>query len=198
MIKSKNSIRGFLATVCLAGALVQPAFAVEVGGINMDDTARVANKDLKLNGAGVRTKAIFKVYALGLYLPEKKTAVADILALQGPRRISIVLLREISTEDFGQAFMSGLNTNSDKTEKTNILNQTMQFGEMFASIPGLKKGDVLVLDWIPGVGTVCQMNGKKIGEVAPGLAFYNAILKIWIGDKPADGSLKPKLLGEVG
>jgi hypothetical protein len=94
--------------------------------------------------------------------------------------------------------MSGLNTNSDKTEKTNILNQTMQFGEMFASIPGLKKGDVLVLDWIPGVGTVCQMNGKKIGEVAPGLAFYNAILKIWIGDKPADGSLKPKLLGEVG
>ena len=147
MIKSKNSIRGFLATVCLAGAFVQPAFAVEVGGISMDDTARVANKDLKLNGAGVRTKAIFKVYALGLYLPEKKTAVADILALQGPRRISIVLLREISTEDFGQAFMSGLNANSDKTEKTNILNQTMQFGEMFAMIPGLKKGDVLVLDY---------------------------------------------------
>ena len=69
------------------------------------------------------------------------------------------------------------------------------FGEMFGAIPGLKKGDVLIVDWIPGVGTQCQLNGKKIGETVPDLAFYNAILRIWIGDNPADSSLKPKLLG---
>ncbi|MFO1328451.1 MAG: chalcone isomerase family protein [Rubrivivax sp.] len=29
----------------------------------------------------------------------------------------------------------------------------------------------------------------------PDAAFYNALLKIWIGDKPADSALKPLLLG---
>ena len=65
---------------------------------------------------------------------------------------------------------------------------------MFAGIEGLKKGDVLDTDWIPGQGTVCSLNGKRIGQVTPDIAFYNAIMKIWLGNKPADSALKPKLL----
>lgn len=198
MNKNKNKIRRLLAAVCLACACCQGAQAFEVGGVKLDETVLIANKELKLNGAGLRYKAIFKVYAVGLYLPEKKSGVAEILAMPGPRRVAIVMLRDVSSEDFGQGFMTGLNNNSDKAEKTRILNQTMQFGQMFALLPGLKKGDVLALDWIPGVGTQCQLNGKRIGEVMPELAFYNAVLKIWIGEKPVDHSLKPKLLGEAG
>jgi len=52
------------------------------------------------------------------------------------------------------------------------------------------------VDWIPGTGTQCMLNGKKVGEVLPDLAFYNAILRIWLGDKPADSSLKAAMLGE--
>jgi hypothetical protein len=176
-------------------SVMSEAAAVEVVGVKLDDTAKVANVNLKLNGAGVRTKAIFKVYVAGLYLPEKKTNVADILALPGPRRMTLVMMRDISADDFGQSFMTGLSNNSDKAEKTKIINQTVQFGEMFTLLPGLKKGDVLQLDWLPGVGTVSSMNGKKMGETVPDLAFYNAVLKIWLGDKPADSSLKPQLLG---
>ena len=193
---SKNSITRLLAGVCLAIAVGPGALAFEVGGVKLEDTVQLANKELKLNGAGIRYKAIFKVYAIGLYLQDKKTSVADILALPGPRRVALVMMRDISSEDFGLSFMNGLNNNSDKAEKTRILNQTMQFGQIFAMLPGLKKGDTLALDWIPGVGTQCQLNGKKIGDVMPDVAFYNAVLKIWIGDKPLDSSLKPKLLGE--
>jgi hypothetical protein len=32
---------------------------------------------------------------------------------------------------------------------------------MFASVDAIKKGDVLHMDWIPGTGTVCEVNGKK-------------------------------------
>jgi hypothetical protein len=53
------------------------------------------------------------------------------------------------------------------------------------------------LDWIPGTGTQAELNGKKVGEAVPDLAFYNAVLRIWIGDKPADSSLKPAMLGEA-
>lgn len=189
--------RKFLAAaaVLLATAISHPVFAADVAGIRFDDTAAVGGQTLKLNGAGVRTKIVFKIYALGLYLAEKKSTVADVLAAQGARRIQIVSMRDLTSDEFGDAFMKGLNSNTDQAERTRFLPQTKTFGEMFASIPGLKKGDVLTVDWVPGTGTVCTLNGRKIGETVQDVAFYNAILRIWLGENPADNSLKPKLLG---
>ena len=196
MINRRTTLKSLLAAAMLASSFSLPAVAAtEVAGIKFDDSISLAGKELQLNGAGVRTKLIFKVYAVGLYLPEKKSTVADILAQQGPRRVSIVMLRDLSSEDFGEAFMAGLKANTAEAERAKILPQTMKFGEIFAQIATLKKGDVLALDWTPGEGTQCQLNGKKIGAVLPDLAFYNAVLRIWLGDKPADSSLKPHLLG---
>ncbi|WP_338768972.1 chalcone isomerase family protein [Massilia sp. METH4] len=189
-------MHGACALLLAATLPAMPAFAaVDAAGVKFDDTATVNGQPLKLNGAGVRTKVVFKVYALGLYLPEKKTSAADIQAVQGARRIHIVSLRDLSSQDFSEAFMKGLNANTDAAERTRLQPQIKAFNDMFAAIPGLKKGDVLLVDWIPGTGTVCTLNGKKIGETVPDVAFHNAILRIWIGNDPADSGLKPKLLG---
>jgi len=175
--------------------LAQSVWAVEVAGVKLDDTVRVANADIKLNGAGVRTKAIFKVYVAGLYLAEKKTTVADVLAEPGPKRISLVMLRDISADALGSAFMEGLSHNNTVNERATIINQMLKFGEMFAATRALKKGDIVTTDWIPGSGTLVQINGKKNAEIYPDVAFYNALLKIWLGDQPADSTLKKQLLG---
>jgi hypothetical protein len=188
----------------LTGAALAMAFAcsaqaaVDVNGIKFEDVNKVGGKELKLNGAGMRTKLVIKVYAAGLYLPEKKTAVADILKLEGPRRVTLVMARDIASEDLGKAFMDGINENLDKAEKAKIVGQIAKFGEMFASIDAIKKGDTLHMDWIPGTGTVCELNGKRIGEPVSDVNFYNAVLRIWLGDKPVDRSLKPALLGGAG
>jgi len=196
IMNRRNTLKSLLAAALVASSFSLPAFAAaDVAGIKFDDSASVAGKDLKLNGAGLRTKFLFKVYAMGLYLQDKKTTTADILASQGPRRVNLVMMRELTSEEFGNAFMAGLNANSDQAERTKVLPQTMKFGEMFAQISALKKGDVLTMDWLPGEGTQCMLNGKKIGDMVPDVAFYNAILRIWIGDKPVDSSLKPALLG---
>ncbi len=42
--------------------------AGEVAGVKMSDTVTVEGKTLKLNGMGLRTKVMFKVYVAGLYL----------------------------------------------------------------------------------------------------------------------------------
>ena len=186
-----------LAAASLCALLAQPALAVEVGGVKLDDTVQLASQELKLNGAGVRYKIVFKVYTIALYLPEKKTQLADILALPGPRRLEIVMLRDISSQDLGKSFTEGLNRSSDQTDRTRLLNHTMQFGAMFEMVPGLKKGDMLTVDWLPEEGTLCRLNGKQIGEKVPDLAFYNAMRKIWIGAHPADTQLRAHLLGEV-
>lgn len=191
----KKQVKWLLALACLVAGLSQTASAVEVAGVKMDDTVRVANQELKLNGVGVRTRAVFKVYVGGLYLPEKKKTVQDILASNGARRVRLVMLREVSSEDFGQAFMDGLNANSDKAEKAKFVNQTVKMGEIFASIPSLKPGDTVTNDWIPGSGMHILVNDKRVGDVLPDLAFYNAFLRIWLGEKPADSSLKQAWLG---
>lgn len=191
---SPGALKSLLVGACLSLALGS-AQAVDVAGVKVDDSVKVAGKDLVLNGAGVRTKVIFKVYVAALYLPEHSQNVADILKMDGPRRVTMVMMRDISSDDFGQAFMSGLNANTSQADQSKILNQTMKFGEMFALLPGLKKGDVLHIDWVPGTGTVCEMNGKKIGTTAAGEEFYNAVLRIWLGDHPVDRSLKARMLG---
>lgn len=196
MIAMTNfNFKALLAGAFLACAFTQGAVAAEVSGVKFAETTKVAGKDLQLNGLGVRYKfGVVKVYATGLYLQEKAATVEDVLKQEGPRRVQLQMMREVSSDEFGSAFMSGINNNSDSAQKTKLVTQISKFGEMFASIDGLKKGDVLDLDWIPGQGTTCYLNGKRIGEVVPDVAFHSAIMRIWLGNKPADTQLKTKLL----
>jgi carbonic anhydrase/acetyltransferase-like protein (isoleucine patch superfamily) len=96
----KRLAASLLTTAALALGTLSPAHAVDVSGIKIEDTATVAGKSLVLNGAGIRYKLV-KVYALGLYLTEKKNNVADILALGGPKRFKIVPMRELSSDPHG-------------------------------------------------------------------------------------------------
>lgn len=122
----------------------------------------------------------------------------DILGLPGPKRVTLVMLRDLSNEDFGRGFMNGIQQNTDKVEKMKLVAQFLRFGELFASVPELKKGDVMTNDWIPGVGTVVALNGKRMGEPYPDVAFYNALLRIWLGEKPVDNSLKKAMMADTG
>lgn len=194
-MRTISPLHRLLGGLLCAVALAAPVAAVEVEGVKLDDSVKVAGKELKLNGAGVRVRAVFKVYVMGLYLGDKKKTPADVLAAEGPRRFTLVMLRDVSGADLGEAFMAGLNKNSDKAEKSKLVNQMAKFGEFFSTVEMIKKGDVLTSDWVPGSGTVLTLNGKAMGEALPDIAFYNAILKIWLGEKPADSDLKPALLG---
>lgn len=187
--------RLLLASACLFAASAFSVYAAEVGGVKLDDTVTVANQELRLNGAGIRYKAIFKVYVAGLYVNGKKTTVPEILAASGPRRMAIVMLRDVSSADFSESFMAGIQNNSDSAEQAKLANQLKTFKELFATIPAMKKGDVLAADWIPGSGMQVLHNGKKLVEGIPDIAFYNAFLKIWLGEKPADSDLKRQLSG---
>lgn len=173
-----------------------PAVAVEIAGVKIDETVQVANQQLKLNGAGIRYKAIFKVYTAALYLPEKKSTTAEVLALPGAKRVSLVMLRDVSSDDLGQRFMDGIRKNADMAERAKLITSMLTFGQMFSLIPEMKKGDVLTVDWIPGTGAVNQFNGKKLGETISDANFFNALLRIWLGSSPADDKLKHSLLND--
>ena len=169
--------------------------ATEVAGVKLDDAATVANQRLVLNGAGIRYKAIFKVYVAALYLPQKKDTLKDIIALPGAKRVAVVMLREVSSEDLGEAMITGIRKNSTPEETRRFGLPLIKMGDIFSKLPKLKKGESFSVDWVPGSGTVVSVDGKPMAEPIPDEAFYAAILKIWLGDDPADANLKPAMLG---
>ena len=76
----KRAIGIAVVVAGLAGA----ASAAEVGGVKLADKATVGGQELLLNGAGIRTRAVFKVYVGSLYLPAKAATLPSVLA-KGPR-----------------------------------------------------------------------------------------------------------------
>jgi len=187
--------RTWLAAAILACVITPAAIAAEVSGIKMPDTATVAGRELKLNGLGVRTKLFIKVYVAGLYLPEKTQDFAELQKMDGPRRVTLVFMRDVSSEDFGNAYMQGLDQNLNQAEKSRLATNIGKSGDVFGRMDGLKKGDVVHIDWNPGLGTTYEVNGKKVNAPIPDLEYYHAMLRIWLGANPIDTKLKPKLLG---
>jgi len=169
--------------------------AVDVGGIRVDEEATVANQKLVLNGAGIRTRAFFKVYVAALYLPTKKSDTKEVLTLPGAKRVAVTMLREVSSDDLGEALVTGIRKNSTPDEIRRFGPQLIAMGDIFGKIPKLKKGESFHVDWVPGSGTVVSVDGKPVADAIADEAFYNAILRIWLGDDPADKNLKPAMLG---
>lgn len=196
--KEQDMTSRFRASLAVAACMITctPAMAsVNMGGLVLDDSVLVAGKNLKLNGAGISFRLIFKVYAMGLYLLDRKATVQDVLATDGPRRLVITMLRDVSGEDFNEAIMNFVSAEADEIQAKSM-GHMLLLGKAIGSRPGgLRKGDTLTMDWVPGTGTVIELNKKPLTEPMRDIAFYNALLNIWLGDKPADPALKTKLLG---
>jgi hypothetical protein len=107
----------------------------------------------------------------------------------------LTMLREVSSDTLSQALLDGLNHNCTDDEKARFFNQMLAVGQIFGAYRSIKPKETITLDWVPNTGTVIQLNGKRLGEPLPDSEFYNALLKIWLGDRPADSSLKKQLLG---
>lgn len=65
---TKRCMTGLAGLVLSAGILAAP---VSVSGIKLADPIDLAGAKLQLNGAGIRYKAVFKVYVAALYLDQK-------------------------------------------------------------------------------------------------------------------------------
>ena len=190
----KHCVAGLAALALSVGVLAAP---VEVGGIKIDDVQDVQGSKLQLNGAGVRYKAIFKVYAAGLYVGKKVASPEELFASPGPRRMSITLLRDIDSNELGKAFTKGFEENSPKSEMSRLIPGLIKMGQIFSDQKKMMAGENFTIDWIPGTGTVITVKGKQQGEPFKEPEFYAALMRIWLGNSPADFKLKDALLGKA-
>ncbi len=191
----KQMLRLALATSLSLSTLIGQA-AVSIKGVQFSDTEEVGKQPLSLNGAGVRVKVIFDVYAASLYLPQKQTTAEGALNAPGAKSIQAVLLRNLTATEFVEALIKGYKDNNSEADQARFDSQLKALEAMMLSMKSAPKGSRVRIDFIPGVGTRILLNGQPHGSDISGDEFYQSLLRIWLGPKPVDADLKSALLGK--
>jgi hypothetical protein len=178
--------------ILLAGTF---AAATDIGGVQLPDKAQVGGSDLVLNGGGIRVKfSIAKVYVAGLYVPAKTTDANAVIKSTAPRRVQLVMLRDVAANTLQESLIEALEANTSPAEFKGYQPQVKQMNAIFSTAKDANKGDIILLDLLPGKGTQISVRGKA-QDVIPGDDFASALLKIWLGAKPVSADLKKGLLG---
>jgi hypothetical protein len=169
------------------------ASAMKIAGVDVPQSVTVGNKALVLNGAGIRKKIIIKVYVGSLYLEAKQKEVGKVLADLGAKSIVMnFLYKEVSRKRTIDGWNKGFDSNHSTKELIPLKKRIDQFNSLFTTV---YEGDEIRLDYLPGKGTQVIINGTLRGTVS-GEDFHQAVMKIWLGAKPADKKLKKAMLGK--
>jgi len=190
----KRSVVTILGCAVVLAMLAAPtlhtaALAAQLEGATLADTLKAGEKTLKLNGLGLRKKAMFKVYVGALYLESPSKDAAAILASDQAKAIRMHFLRDLSKAQLVEAFQEGFEANAkDKAA------QKAAFDKMLALVPDVKSGSTLTFTYVPGKGTTLQVADKELGAFE-GKGFADAVFSIWLGSKPPTEDLRKGMLG---
>ncbi len=167
-----------------------PASAREVAGVTLPDTVSVEGKALQLNGAGLRTKMVFKVYVAGLYLETPSKGASTVISSDQVKRMHLSILRSLDRSKITEAISEGFEKNS----KAELPALKPRLDRLNAMIPNVEKGDRILLTYVPGEGTKVEVKGAQKGTIE-GKDFADALFAVWLGANPVQPDLKRGLLG---
>ena len=176
----------FLVTGAWSGAQ-----GATLAGVTLPDSVLIAGQTLSLNGIALRTKTWFhiKIYVGGLYLPQKADTVPAVLAETGPDRIQMNMIYAASPSQFKDAWNEGFDGNNP-TISPELRVRIDKFISYFGHA---KRGDVIIMDYLPGRGTQVSWNGALKGTIE-GQDFHTALLNAFLGPKLPD-EFRNALLG---
>jgi hypothetical protein len=164
--------------------------AVEVAGVNLEPSVTVNSQQLKLNGYGLRKKFFIKVYIGSLYSAKQFSTAAAALSDTGNKLIRMNFLHsKVEKEKITEAFSEGFANNSPDLIGSP---EVKKFLSLFTA--DFIKGDVVDLT-LSADGSVSASHNKKILGNIPSTKLAKGVLAIYLGDKPADDSLKSGMLG---
>jgi hypothetical protein len=175
-----------LSLVALLGAATLTA--ATLAGVTLPDTVKVGDKTLVLNGLGLRSRMMVKVYVAGLYVEQKSGDGNAIVNADAPKRIVLHFVRSVSNDQIKDAIVGAFDANAKASLKTQI----DQFG---AALEPFNENDEMSMTYVPNTGTMLNVKGKDKLTI-PGAPFAKALFDIWLGANPPSSDLKDGLLGK--
>jgi hypothetical protein len=170
------------AAIALGLLVCAPLSAGELAGVTMPDTVAVGDQSLVLNGMALRSKAVFKVYVAGLYLPAKQSDWKQVLASDTPRHMVMHWLRTVDKDSICEAWSDGLEANTPNASAEVKKN----FDTLCSWMAEAREGDQFTFTYVPGTGVQVAIAGKPKGALG-GKPFADALFACWIGQKPGPG-----------
>ena len=181
-----------LGLAVLAGAA---GAQVVIEGARYETGITLGGQPLVLNGAGVRKRLVFDIYVGGLYVPKRAARTEDLVGQPGPKRVALRFLRDVEGELFVNSLHVGLKANHTEAELARWQKQIETLTTTIKTIALARRGDTVYFDYTPQDGTRVSVNGVTRGPLIPGEDFYAAVLRVWLGETPADAGLKKGMLG---
>ncbi len=182
------------AGILLVMLMSSSAAALEMAGVSIEDQVSQADGTvLQFNGAGIRSKFVFKVYLAMLYLENPGSDRDQVIADPGAKQLIMhFLYKEVGKDDLVEAWNAGFNNNGTPAQLESLSAEIERFNSMFETV---KEGERIVLDYVPGTGTIVTVASVEKGTI-PGRDFNDLLLAIWLGDKPVGEKLRDGLLGK--
>lgn len=181
-------------SLALWGGMPASGHAVEVEGVQFDDTVALGGATLSVNGTGLREVYIVKTWVAALYTPGPVRSAQALIADPGPRRLAISLLADVSIDRIARGILDAIRRNHDPLLLASIDAQIKAFVATLRAIGPTQKGDRLTLDLAEG-STRVSFNDMMVGEPIAGLLFRDALLRAFVGAQPIDVDLQRGLLG---
>lgn len=188
----RRAALGFLAALSIAAGSAAPAVGASCRDVQFPDIVKVGGSDLALNGLGIRKATLLriKVYVAGLYLPQKSSDAAAILAAKARWQLVLHFVRDVDAGDIRDAFHEGF----QKAAGAQLPVLEKRIAALNAQIVDFKSGHTLTFTRDPATGVTVDVNGAG-GSTLEGADFADALLAIWLGAKPPNDDLKTGLLG---
>lgn len=186
-------LAGLLAAAWMGVGPVVAQTTVE--GVRFENALEMAGLKLQLNGVGVRQRFMVGVYAAGLYVPQKSSDAAQLATQRGPKRVALRFLRDVDSDLFVASLQNGLKSNHSEEQLALWRGQVESLTATIRTIALARRGDSVTFDFNPAEGIRVTVNGATRGPIIQGEDFYSAVLRVWIGGKPADEGLKKGILG---
>ncbi len=171
--------------------LTSLSHAGTLANVTVPDTIQVGSTTLVLNGMGLRTKYMVKVYVAGLYLAQKSSDPTAILKPDVPRRIVMHFVRDVSKNQLTDGFTESFENNTPDAAKT----LKPDIDRLFAVLDAVKDGEELTFTYVPATGTAVAIAGTEKLTIA-GPAFAELLFSVWLGPKPPNAALKKGILGQ--
>lgn len=188
----RHFIYGLLLSLLLLSGTANAQ--LRVADVPFAATTAVEGTSLALNGAGLRTRLLFKVYAMGLYVGQPGDDAEQLIAAPAPKQIRIVLLRELEARQFTDALADGLQRNHDDASLAALRAPAETLTRLILARGRAPVGTEITLDQLADGSTRLAINGELQGAPIAAPALYPALLRIWLGERPADRGLKAALL----
>jgi len=186
-------MKKLIMTLILLTMLV-PVFAEKkIARVPIEEQVAYSGSNFGLIGAGIRNKFIIRLYVGSLYT--NQPIIDENSVLKGPAQ-SVIRLDIISNIITSELMQETVQTGFDKAmggDTSSLQSQIDDFIGVFSE--EINKGDQFNFISIPGRGVIAFKGERELTTINDD-RFREVLFSIWLGDDPAEESLKKAMLGK--